>query len=113
MNNVEIRDTAVKCDEAGCDWEQKVAWSSVPEWHLKPCPKCGKGHIVSDGDLILYCALDAAAKCANTKIQQAKETDLVVEMHLDTAPLRTSNVRGQGTRHLVEGTLDPLVRIHY
>ena len=87
--NFEIKDTEVRCDEAGCGWSQKEPWAYIPQWHRKPCPRCGKGQIVSDADLWHHRMISAWADFANKDIPA--QTGPVVELELDTAPLRTSN----------------------
>lgn len=97
--NFEIQDVEIRCDEPGCGWTQKTPWAGIPEWHRKPCPKCGNGQIISDADLINFRMVSAWADCANNEI--LPQTGPVVEMVLDTAPLRTSNARLD--RHAKEG----------
>jgi len=44
----------VKCDEPDCDWIIDIEFEKIKEWHNKPCPRCSKGIIVNDTDLIVY-----------------------------------------------------------
>ena len=46
--------SSVYCDEPGCGWSRRVKFADIPAWHRKPCPKCGRGEVVSDGDLVMY-----------------------------------------------------------
>ena len=41
----------VQCDEQGCDWRSN---DLIVEWLNKPCPKCGKGIIITPEELE-YC----------------------------------------------------------
>lgn len=55
----------VKCDEPGCGWVQSLPTNeAIREWHRKPCPKCGKGEIVTDAELVLFDGLMAAQETA-------------------------------------------------
>jgi hypothetical protein len=87
--NFEIKDTEVRCDEAGCGWSKKEPWTNIPKWHRKPCPRCGKGQIVNDADLWHHRMISAWADFANNDLPV--QTGPAVELELDTAPLRTSN----------------------
>jgi len=40
------------CEQGdGCNWKLAVPPEEVRDWHNKPCPRCGRGVIVSDSDL--------------------------------------------------------------
>ena len=65
MKKIEqMQDIRIKCDMPGCGWVECVTKEQLPDWHRKPCPKCGAGEIVSDHDLEVFrylkflCALD-------------------------------------------------------
>jgi hypothetical protein len=57
-----MKNCKVKCDEAGCDWIQDCSQESIPDWHRKPCPKCGKGEIINDEELAFFIVLSGAEK---------------------------------------------------
>ena len=54
MQKSHTTQSSVHCDEPGCGWSRRVRFEAIPTWHRKPCPKCGKGEVVSDGDLVMY-----------------------------------------------------------
>lgn len=85
----EATNCSVHCDESGCGWTEKCDFADVPKWHKKPCPKCGRGEIVSDADMIVYRLAEAAVTVTND-IDPDGNLPLHT-CHVDTAPLRTAN----------------------
>jgi len=80
---------SVHCDEAGCRWSEPVEFADVPNWHKKPCPKCGRGEIVSDADMIVFRLAEAVLTVSNDIDPEGKlprQTYIV-----NTAPMRTAN----------------------
>ncbi len=41
----------VKCDEDGCGWRKDGV--DIKEWLKVPCPKCGKGEIITEEEMRL------------------------------------------------------------
>lgn len=42
----------VCCDEPGCGWTNTVpSLEDIEQYHNQPCPKCGKGILISDHDM--------------------------------------------------------------
>lgn len=75
----------VRCDEPGCNWQIECTREEISSWHKKPCPKCGKGEIVSDMDLVIFrlaISLEAVSK------EIAEPGAKTVRVKLDTALLR-------------------------
>jgi hypothetical protein len=52
-----MSDVTVKVRCYNCSWEQEIEFDTIPEWHNKPCPKCGKSEIVSDDELHIFTLL--------------------------------------------------------
>ena len=80
-----VSEATVKCDEVGCDWLAVIADENIPKWHRKPCPKCGKGYIVNDVDLVsfrLITALEAVSKEIDPEGKSLRN------VRLDTSALR-------------------------
>ena len=86
--------SSVYCYEPGCGWSRRVKFADIPAWHKLPCPKCLKGEIVSDGDLVMYdIARTMRALCFGMVTQvaldgvkpiAAKGTTLALEVHFKT-----------------------------
>lgn len=84
MNDIE--NSAVVCDEEGCDWKQEVEYDAIPTFHNMPCPKCGKGVIVNDADMQAYEFVKELLKAQNLV-----DPDSVLPrttMTIDTSKLR-------------------------
>lgn len=77
-----MRNCRVKCDEIGCGWIQDCEPSLVPTWHHKPCPKCGKGEIISDRDMIIYTINTAVLQISDIIDPERKDRVMV---HVDSA----------------------------
>lgn len=58
---IQIQKVTIKCDS--CDFQDE---GSVPEWHGKPCPKCGAPDVVTDQDLEMYNNIMALASLVNS-----------------------------------------------
>lgn len=48
------RTAVVVCREEGCDWHIKVAFAAIPDYHGKACPKCQRGELINDKDMIIH-----------------------------------------------------------
>jgi hypothetical protein len=90
----EATGSKVVCDEPGCGWSEKCDFADVPKWHKKPCPKCGKGEIVSDEDMVVFGLAEAAVKITNYIDPDGKMKRQTY--HVNTAPLRTANITVSG-----------------
>ena len=87
----------VCCDEPGCGWCQAITAADMPGWLNKPCPKCGKGVIVTPLELAEFqriCPLVEAMEAQDALYPSKDEGVLVV---MDSAPLR----EGKGVGILV------------
>lgn len=87
--NAETTNGSVHCDESGCGWTEKCDFADVPKWHKKPCPKCGRGVIVSDADMIVFRLAEAAVTVSNEIDPEGKLPRATYRVN--TAPLRTAN----------------------
>lgn len=47
---ITITEGGVQCDELGCNWKDTTA-KDYSLWLNKPCPKCGKGVIITQEEL--------------------------------------------------------------
>lgn len=86
MSSAQCTNTVIQCDVAPCNWSQPCEFSDIPKWHRQPCPKCGKGEIVSDADLAVYCLVQAAVEVTN--IIDPNGTLPRTTMYVNTAQLR-------------------------
>lgn len=56
----------VKCDEKGCGWNLPLpSLEEVAKWYNKPCPRCGKGVIVNDAELMLLAKVIGALRISD------------------------------------------------
>lgn len=47
--NVEIQESALKCDNSNCDWTgPDINFPEYKEWVNRPCPKCGENLLTMD-----------------------------------------------------------------
>jgi hypothetical protein len=46
-----LKNFLIFCEEKGCHWKAEIRPDEVYAWRNKPCPKCGKGIMVSDDDV--------------------------------------------------------------
>jgi hypothetical protein len=89
---------SLHCDVAPCDWSQPCEFDDIPKWHKKPCPKCGKGEIVSDADVIV-CRMVQAAIAATNDIDPEGKLPRAT-MRVNTAMLRDpANNAADGRQH--------------
>jgi len=52
MNNIEITDTGLVCDNPNCDWkDETITFDIYHEWLNKPCPKCGE-NVLTEEDFL-------------------------------------------------------------
>ena len=91
----EATNGSVHCDEAGCGWSEPVEFADVPKWHKKPCPKCGRGEIVSDADMIVYRLTEVAVTVTNDLDPDGKLPRLTYRVN--TAGLRTANAEAHAS----------------
>jgi hypothetical protein len=71
-----------------------VKFADIPAWHKLPCPKCLKGEIISDDDMVMYetartmrawfLGIVTQVACDGTKPIAAKGTTLALEVHFKT-----------------------------
>lgn len=47
---ITITEGGVQCDELGCNWKDTTA-KDYSLWLNRPCPKCGKGIIITQEEL--------------------------------------------------------------
>lgn len=78
----------VQCDESGCGWIQDCKFSDIPKWYQKVCPKCGKGQVISDNDMLVYRLVETALNLSNNSDPQG--TLPRVSIHINTRLLRST-----------------------
>jgi hypothetical protein len=81
-----VDNASVHCDEPGCGWSEEVKFSDFKNWHHQPCPKCGRGEIINNLDMVIVRRCEMAIQISND-LHPAGSTDLV-DVQIDTAPLR-------------------------
>ena len=84
--NARATNVFVCCDVPGCGWKKRIAFLRIPRYHHVACPKCGKGEIVSDMDMVIFELSNATIKVSNIIDPKGKLPRR--SMHIDTAPLR-------------------------
>lgn len=72
-----MRNCKVKCDQTGCGWIQDCEPALVPTWHRKPCPKCGKGEIISDRDMVIFAVNTALLQISDIVDPEGKDRVMV------------------------------------
>ncbi len=90
----EAKECNIHCDEPGCGWSHAMDFADIPSWHKKPCPKCGKGEIISDADLVTYRMMAAIVAVSNEIDPDGKRPR--VDVHVDTAVLRALPKKQKG-----------------
>ena len=82
----EAKNSVIKCDESGCEWELSCEFDSIPQWHKKTCPKCRKGEIISDADLMVWYAAKSMLIASDIFVPEGKMPR--VDILIDTAEMR-------------------------
>ena len=78
----------VKCDEVGCGWSLEIPADQFHNWHNKPCPKCGKGVIINDEEMVVFrLAMDG------NQIMKDLGLDDGTREHFDSAILRKKRTK--------------------
>lgn len=78
-------DATVKCDEKDCGWSKTIPRKNISKWHKVPCPKCCKGQIVNDADLVAFRMVLALESVSKEIDPEGKASCMI---HFDTASLR-------------------------
>ncbi len=80
----------VRCDGAGCDWEQPVMIDQAAQYHGASCPKCGHAPILSDADAELIAGILALRDAGMATVGAAAEPPPgpCLNVHFDTRGLR-------------------------
>lgn len=88
---ITITEGGVQCDEIGCDWKDTTV-KDYSLWLNKPCPKCGKGVIITQEEMDAVKHMNTLADLINAlgeaKGIQPDPEDQRIRLVVDSAGVR-------------------------
>lgn len=105
QNNIEYKETGLKCDNPECGWkDETIPFEETEQWVNKPCPQCGQ-NVLTQEDYEQYALLIAGIKLINSMTLDEVNA---MAAGVDLEALKASGIFADGTSDHLLNTEDPV-----